>query len=206
MNDVIVVDIFVEDRAHEALLIPLTERIAKEEQVQIATRSRSARGGHGRALEEFRLYQRIVSSGATGTALPDLLIAGIDGNCSSFAKTKTAIEGVTKEPFAGRLIVASPDPHVERWYMADPESFGRVVGQEPTVGKKKCERDHYKNILSKTVRQAGHPPTLGGIEFAREIAQAMDLYRASKNDPSLKSFLDNFRAGLRVRKPRAVVT
>lgn len=38
---------------------------------------------------------------------------------------------------------------------------------------------------------AGYPPTLGGIEFAREIVQAMDLYRAKKTDRSLKHFIDD---------------
>ena len=81
--------------------------------------------------------------------------------------------------------------------MADPESFQAVVGQRPTVGKKKCARDYYKDALAKAVRQAGHPPTLGGIEFARELVTGMDLYRAGKNDRSFKAFIDDLRGRLR---------
>ena len=53
MSDPLVVDLFVEDRAHEVFVGALVERIAREEQVALRAQARSARGGHPRALEEF---------------------------------------------------------------------------------------------------------------------------------------------------------
>lgn len=197
MSRAIVVDIFVEDRAHEELLKPLLARIAAEEGVAVRPRVRSARGGHGRAVTEYELYQRLVRKGAAFAAMPDLVVVAIDGNCTTFAKKRSEIEGATNASFVDRLVVACPDPHVERWYLADPESFRTVVGQQPAVGRKKCERDHYKHILAKAVREAGHPPTLGGVEFASELVGAMDLYRAGKNDHSLGAFVDDLRGKLR---------
>lgn len=125
------------------------------------------------------------------------MIAGIDGNCLRFARAKKAIESGTHQPFSNRLVVACPDPHVERWYLADPDSFKDVVGHRPTVAKKKCLRDYYKAALASVVRKAGHPAMLGGIEFAQELVERMDLYRAGKNDRSLKVFVDDLRARLR---------
>ena len=197
MSSPVTVDIFVEDRAHEAFLVPMLRRIAQEEKVVVTPRVRSGRGGHGRAVTELKLYQNLVQKGAAGTTNPDLLIAGIDGNCSTFTTAKKAIEGATHEPFSNRLVVACPDPHVERWYLADPESFKEVVGHRPTVAKKKCARDYYKDALAKVVRKAGHPATLGGIEFAQELVERMDLYRAGKNERSLKAFVDDLRGRLR---------
>lgn len=196
MSNPIAVDIFVEDRAHEEILVPLLKRIAGEEQIIVTERVRSARGGHGRAIAEVKLYQNLVTKGVAGT-IPDVLIVGIDGNCSTFTAARQAIRNAITTPFADRLVVACPDPHVERWYLADPESFEAIVGHRPSLGKKKCVRDHYKNVLAKAVRQAGHPPTLAGIEFARDLAAGMDLYRASRNDRSLKSFVDDLRGSLR---------
>lgn len=98
--------------------------------------------------------------------------------------------------------MACPDPHVERWYLADPESFKTVVGYRPTIAKKKCARDYYKEVLAKAVRKAGHPATLGGIEFAQELVDDMNLYRACKNERSLKAFVDDLRGGLRVLRQR----
>lgn len=67
----------------------------------------------------------------------------------------------------------------------------------PKVGRKKCERHRYKTVLARAIVEAGHPPTLGGIEFAREIVEAMDLYRAGRAEASLKHFVDVAIARLR---------
>lgn len=58
-------------------------------------------------------------------------------------------------------------------------------------------RDYYKDALAKVVRKAGHPATLGGIEFAQELVERMDLYRAGRNERSLKAFVDDLRGRLR---------
>lgn len=204
MSSPVAVDIFVEDRAHEEFLVPLLRRVAKEEEIRVSPRVRSARGGHGRAIEELRLYQRIVAKGAGQIPCPALLIVGIDGNCATFTKAKNEIQNATDASFQDRLVVACPDPHVERWYLADPDSFEGVVGHRHTVGRKKCARDYYKDALAKAVREAGHPPTLGGIEFAQEIVSAMDLFRAGKNDRSLKAFLADLRNRLRMLSSESV--
>ncbi len=81
--------------------------------------------------------------------------------------------------------------------MADPDSFHQVVGTRPTPGRKTCERGRYKAMLAKAVHDAGHPSTLGGVEFAAELADAMDLYRAGRNEKSLGRFLDDARHGIR---------
>ncbi|MEW6742539.1 MAG: hypothetical protein AB1486_07255 [Planctomycetota bacterium] len=198
MSSPVAVDIFVEDRAHAELLVPLLLRVAREEAMGVIPRVRSARGGHGRAMEELKLYQNIMRRGAADASHPDVLIVGIDSNCTTLAKKREMIRNVIEEPFCGRLVVACPDPHVERWYLADPDSFVCVVGSRPAIGRKKCVRDYYKGALAKAVRQAGHPATLGGIEFARELVEGMDLYRAGRNDRSLKAFLDDLRSRLRM--------
>lgn len=199
MSSALAVDVFVEDRGHEKLIVPLVRRLAFAEGVRVTLAVRAARGGHGRVLNELALYQRAVNRGIAGMRLPDILVVGKDANCSTFAKARADIHSAVEPEFVARIVVACPDPHVERWYLADPESFKEVVGQRPTVARRKCEHDYYKAALAKTVRDAGHPSTLGGIEFAQELVDAMDLYRASKNERSLKAFLDDLRAVLRAR-------
>lgn len=197
MSSAVPIDLFVEDHAHEALLVPLIRRIASEEGVDVVLRVRSARGGHGRAIEEFRVYQRLLEKGAILNSPPALIVVGIDGNCVTFAKKRCEIQGATQTAFRDRAVAACPDPHIERWFLADPESFHEVVGHRPTVGSKKCARDHYKQLLGQAVRDGGHPTTLGGIEFADELVDRMDLYRAGKADGSFKAFVEDLRAKLR---------
>jgi len=198
MNRRRVVDLFVEDRAHEELLRPLIERVSAAEEVEVEVRVRSALGGHGRALEEFKLYQRLLEQGAAGGPHPDVVVVGIDGNCITFAEKRKEVVRATHAAFPDRVIAACPDPHVERWYLADPDSFKGVVGHRPTVGRKKCARDHYKKLLADAVRRADQPPTLGGIEFAREIAAAID-----KGDRSFRAFVDDLRGMLRAFREAA---
>jgi hypothetical protein len=195
MNRPITIDLFVEDRGHEALLKPLLERLGREQERDVSVQVRAARGGHGRALAEFALYQDSVLKGAV--SMPDLLVVAIDANCSSFREARASIEKELQEAFEDRTIAACPDPHVERWYLADLDAFHRVVGTRPKVGKQKCDRDVYKALLAQAVVNAGHPPTLGGLEFAEELAAAMSFYRAGKADNSLKHFLEAATARLK---------
>ena len=197
MSDHVLVDLFVEGRAHEELLRPLVARVAREEKTDVRIRVRVARGGHVRAIGEFRLYQHFVNSASLNQSSADLIVVGIDGNCSRFADARSAIRRETVPELVDRTVVACPDPHIERWYLADPDSFETVVGDRPQVGRRKCVRDYYKQLLARAIRQGGHPPTLGGIEFASELVAAMDLYRAGKTSASLKAFVDDLRTGLR---------
>lgn len=197
MSSPFVVDLFAEDYAHEAFLSAIIERLADIEKRTVSLRARSARGGHGRALAELALYQTAVLKGVAGMSIPDLLVVAIDANCATFNKAKKATEEKIEASFKDRTVVACPDPHVERWYLADPESFALVVGVAPRMGKKKCERGLYKRILSRAVVSAGHASTLGGIEFARDLVEAMDLYRAGKLEKSLKHLIDDLSVHLK---------
>jgi hypothetical protein len=188
------VDIFAEDHAHEAFIRAIVRRISREYQKSIRPlRVRNARGGHGRVMTELKLFQRSVLR-PVFDELPDLLIIAIDANCQHFAKARKEIEKAIDPEFLDRTAIACPDPHIEKWYLADPESFSDIVGRQPRLVRKKCERDRYKSLLAETIRVAGHPSILGGIEFAEDLVNAMDFYRAGKNDRSFQTFIDSLRS------------
>lgn len=197
MSETLLVEFFVEDNAHQQLLVPLARRVAREEEVRLRCRVRNARGGHAGAMGSFKRYQLLCEKGVVGREVAALLVVAIDGNCSSFTETRKNIRSATRDSFAHMLVTACPDPHIERWYLADPQSFRDVVGTLPSVGSRKCIRNHYKQMLATAVAGGGHPPTLGGEEFGRELADSMDLFRAGKNDSSLKAFVEDLREGLR---------
>jgi hypothetical protein len=197
MSNPLTVDLFAEDRAHEQFLRAMLNRIAVEQERNLTVRVRSARGGHPRVLAELALYQTSVLKAPENLSMPDLVCVAIDANCKRWSRARRDIEKTIRSQFAHRAIIACPDPHIERWYLADPESFAQVVGVRPRVGTRKCERDRYKSILSKAIVDAGHPATLGGIEFAQELVAAMDVFRAGKAEASLKHFLDEAVASIK---------
>jgi len=187
MGDALAVDVFVEDRAHEALICALVARLARQQARAVDLRVRSARGGHSRVLGELKLYQRAVRI----RGIPEMLVVAIDANCKSYAATRAEIAAALDDELRELAAIACPDPHVERWYMADPAGFAKVVGRPVQPGRRKCERDLYKRVLSDAVTRAGHVPNLGGIEFAEDIVAEMDFHRAGRRERSLKAFLDD---------------
>jgi hypothetical protein len=191
------VAVFAEDRGHEEFLGAVIERIATEIGLDVEMRVQSARGGHGRALRELKLFQRVLLGSLSGVPLPALIVIGIDSNCQSVAAMRQSIQDILDQRLRDRTVVACPEPHVERWYLADPVAFSEAVGPAPTLGKTKCEKDRYKAILARAVSDAGHVSPQGGLEFAREIVAHMDWYRAGKSTGSLKLFLDDLRAHLK---------
>jgi len=201
MSEPLVIDLFAEDRAHELWFKPLLERLAREEKVTVRVRVRSARGGHGQAITELKKYQQVCDKGIIGD-LPDLVVVAIDANCASLSEAQKKIDDCLGRQFKHRTITATPDPHIERWFLADLDAFHRVVGITPQFKKRKhkCKRDYYKSVLAKAVQEAGHPPTLGGIEFARQLVEALDFSRACKDDSSFRHFVDQMRAALKRAK------
>lgn len=199
MSRDIAIDLFVEDRAHEEFVKVLVRRIAGEEGVVSNIQVRSALGGSPKVLGELRTYLMLVRKDIAHR--PDLLVVAIDGNCTTSAKRRTEIAELMEPGFHDLLVAACPDPHVERWFLADADSFHEVVGHRPVVSRQKCERGYYKRLLAEAIRSGGHPAPLGGIDFAVELVEKMDLYRAGKNDRSLKAFVDDLRTRLRSLGP-----
>ncbi|MGQ0663770.1 MAG: hypothetical protein ACT4P2_09320 [Pseudomonadota bacterium] len=190
-----VVDLFAEDHAHEAFLRPLIGRIASDFGTAIKINVRSARGGHPRALGELDVFLESVATGGIG--MPDMLVVAIDTNCARPVSARNRIMTRIVPALRGTTVAACPDPHIERWFLADPGSFGAVVGCFPRIAKRKCVRDYYKEALVRGVRGGGNPSTLGGLEFAEELVQHMDLHRAGRNVPSLGHFIDDLKVSLR---------
>lgn len=189
-----VLEVFAEDAAHEAFLVPFVKRLAGQQGMTLDVRVRSAVGGHGRAMSEFDLFQRTLTQ--RHLVRPDLVVICIDANCKRYAQARREIETQAVPDLRECMVIACPDPHIERWYMADAEGFASVVGATPPVPKKKCGRDIYKSLLHDTIHQSGHIAPLGGIEFAPELVGQMDLFQAGKNDHSLKAFADDLRSAL----------
>lgn len=94
------------------------------------------------------------------------------------------------------VVVGTPDPCVERWLLADLESFAGRFGVQPANTAVR-RQEEWKTRLAETLEQAGRIVTQGGSEYADEIVEAMDLYRAGRIESSLADFVDQLRAVLR---------
>lgn len=182
------VTLFVEDAGHEAFTVAWIHRLARVYSIKVAIRPYSVRGGHGRALSELSDFITQVRGAEEGWA--DLIVVAIDTNCSKYATQRGKFERVVSG-LTVPLVLAIPEPHVERWLLLDSAAFKAVLGKGCRAPDKKCDRDRYKELLAQAVSDAGLAPTIGGIEHARDIVDAMDLSRLSRKgaDKSLSRFL-----------------
>ena len=190
------VTLFCEDPGHEQFVRAVVERLAEEVGLKPLLESPSSRGGHGKALSEFRLWQASFVK-ERRHVLPDLLVLVIDANCSPWKKARRQLEEAIDEAVIPRFVVGCPDPHVERWYIADPSAFEEVVGAPPGRDRDKCERQLYKRLVEDAASRAGTPLLTGPADLAPDLVEGMDLYRAGKNQPSLGHFIHDLRGALR---------
>ncbi|MFN7922039.1 MAG: hypothetical protein U0Q16_18190 [Bryobacteraceae bacterium] len=181
--------LFCEDSFHERFVVSMIERFARERSVYVAVRKYSARGGLPKVREEFRDFLRDLDRNRR--RIPDLGIVVTDANCHGLHKRRSQLDGAFKlyPDFRSLFEFAIPDPHVERWMLADPLAFQSVFGRGCTLPAIKCRKDEYKKLLRQEIQKSGIDPALGGEEYAEDIVNAMDLGYAEVQEPSLGLFL-----------------
>jgi hypothetical protein len=181
---------FVEDSGHEVVLTPFLQRFASLYNVQIEIENRSATGGHGRVISELKKYLHELERGKETVA--DLLVIATDGNCKGYLERMREMEEIAKK-FRGSIVYAIPDPHIERWLLLDSAAFKKVLGKGCSAPVQKCERSLYKRILIESVRNAGFMPIAGGLEYAEQLVNEMDLDKLERTEDSLGRFLKALR-------------
>lgn len=188
--------LFVEDSGHEGVLTALINRLAAERGIRVDIEPRSVIGGHGQAIASLKRYIRDVVTG--DAPLPEVLVVAIDSNCKGLAARRREIEQVVPSAVIPpeRLVLAIPDPHVERWLLLDSSAVKAVLGKGCPAPDNKCDRDRYKQQLAQAVRGAGVEPLLGGIEYAEDIVTAMDLGRLELSDASLGATIRQLRRAM----------
>ena len=180
--------LFVEDNAHQQVIGALVQRIAEESDVPIQLDWRNAVGGHGKVIAELNDYMRDLKR--QGGPWPDLIVVATDANCKGLNERMREIGG-RDEP--APMILAIPDPHIERWLLLDGAAFKAVFGKGCDAPDQKCDRDRYKQQLIKAIHATGTIPILGGIEYAEDIVQQININRVAQVDRSFRRFVEELR-------------
>lgn len=201
MADEIRIGYFLEDRGHEILLKAFVARVAKEKGLTSADwldDVRAATGG--KSIQAYRNFLKDIIR--KDKHIPfDILIIASDGNCMGYLDKKKQLLGYAEKakfPRPDILIFAIPDPHVERWYMNDPQGFSKAIGSGalPALPQYKCEKGLYKKVMRDAIASSDVKPQFGGYEYGEKIIEEMDLYQATKADNSLKHFIDDLSSAI----------
>lgn len=181
-------------------MFALARRVANDlgmDPRELDLESRNARGGLPRAKRELTRY--VDDLLARETDMPDVLVVAVDADCVGGNARRGELRPIIdRVPSSCCIVLAIPDPHVERWYLIDAAAVKAALGQGPAAyAPRHCEREVYKRVLAETIELSGARPALGGYEFAAPIVEAMDFYAAGRAEPELGRFLEEFRACLR---------
>lgn len=180
----------MEDYGHEEFISSLIDRVAHEQGISVKIIRRSVRGGHGKVLTEFKRFLCYLKK--EKETLPDLLIVATDANCKGYAERKKEIDKITVQ-YKNFVLCAIPEPHIERWLLLDSAAFKSAVGKGCKAPDKKCSRDRYKKFLLEAMQNAGIVPPLGGMEYAKDIVDAMDMQRMEWANESFGKFLKELK-------------
>lgn len=185
--------LFCEDSFHEHFVGSLLARFSREYAVEINPRVRSSRGGLSKLQSEFKEFLRDLSK--EQHPRPDRVIVVADANCIGFQNRRRNLEDVLQKypDFQQLVSYAIPEPHVERWMLADATAFKKVFDRGCTLPAVKCKKDEYKKLLLDEIRASGVEPALGGQEYAKDIVDQMNLPQVENNEPSLGRFLKELK-------------
>lgn len=187
------VELFCEDSAHESCARALVARISNELGVEVSIHTATASAGIPRLKHELRAFQSLV---ARRSGTPHLLIVLVDANAVGAAVRRGEITGVLDRGVFPEVVIGTPNPCVERWLLADPVSFAETFGVQPEIGHTNA-RHIWKRRLVHALESADEIVVQGGGEFAEEIIEPMDLYRAGQVDSTIQGFADDLKAALR---------
>lgn len=197
------IDLFCEDAGHELFVRAMVRRLERELRLRVSLRTQVARGGHGRVLTELRAWQALVrKSPSLSRERPDLVLIVIDCNCKGWNPMRAEVERVLDKSQVSSVLIACPDPHIEKWCFADPGAMKRVVGLVPPSVPDKCERDLYKKLLRDTLAEAGAVSLTSEMEVAPDLVKEMDLFQAGKAEPSLKHLIEGLRSAFKLLAAR----
>lgn len=193
MRDIV---LFGEDNGHRQIIGALVERLLQDHGVEAQPEWLSAEKGYGRVKKELGKYLRDIRE--LKVERPDLIIVATDANCKGLNERTNEMQ--ESDPPV-EMILAIPDPHVERWLLLDGNAFKTVLGEGCNAPSYKCERNFYKKSLIDSILKTDRIPEFGGIEFAKEIMRKIDISRASRADESFKRFVDELQAVFRRWQP-----
>ena len=192
------IHLFVEDRTLESFLTELIKRVCGDFGVYPILSPMSNRGGAGKTIASFKKYQALAKNNSGLVDRPDVLIIGRDANCKGpNVARKEIIEEIDHSVFP-HWALACPDPHIERWFLADAQAFESLYGVRPVLPNKKCGKDIYKKLLESTLDEAGIETLVGGYDIAPEVISEIDPFRLSKIDHAFGLFYKDLNSSIKL--------
>lgn len=192
----VTVDFFGEDSGHEHFFRALANHLTDASGMRrLDVRTRSSRGGHGKAVQELKgsLRYRLQDPGR-------VLVVLIDANAKGWAQQRSSIEQVIPQGVYAEVVIGCPEPEIEAWLLADPPALWQALGTRGVDFARSSSTDS-KLLLRQVLKDAGVPVLGDPMDIAYEVVPRMDFHRAGKQNRSLKDFVEKLRNALTRSQP-----
>ena len=197
MADIATVGLLAEDTAQLRFLSPMVERVAADLGTEAKLNVVSARGGIPTMRAALSFHMEQAAKGRIEA--DDVLLVAQDANRRGFSAISRELRDILEAGgYYGTTVLAVPDPYIEAWYLADPQSLQTLTSSARALRTpQRGSRDRrYKDELSAIIAELSGDATANDDEFTLQIVSAMNLYRAGRNVPSLGSFINELRSAL----------
>ena len=197
MANIATVGIFAEDSAQRRFLFSMVERVAADMDIELRLEAVSARGGIPTMRAALSRHMARAARGESEAY--DVLLIAQDANRRGFYAISRELRDILETGgYHGTTVLAVPDPYIEAWYLADPQSLQTLTGSARALRTpRRGSRDRrYKDELSAIIAELSKDIRTNDDEFANDIVSAMNLYRAGRNVPSLGNFINELRSAL----------
>ena len=175
----------------------MVERTAADMDIELGLDAVSARGGIPVMRAALSRHMARVARGESEAY--DVLVVAQDANRRGFSAISRELRDILETGgYHGTTVLAVPDPYIEAWYLADPQSLQTLTSSARALrppGRGSRDR-RYKDDLRGVFVELGWDPGSNNDEFTLRIVSAMNLYRAGRNVPSLGSFINELRSAL----------
>ena len=175
----------------------MVERISADMGFEARLDEVSARGGIPSMRAALSYHMDQVATGRIEAA--DVLLVAQDANRRGFSAISRELRDILETGgYYGTTVLAVPDPYIEAWYLADPQSLQTLTGsaralRTPRPGSRaRLYKAELRAIIAELRGNAGS----NNDEFTLRIVSAMNLYRAGRNVPSLGNFINELRSAL----------
>jgi len=81
--------------------------------------------------------------------------------------------------------------------LLDSHAFKQSFGKGCQAPDCKCKKDRYKKLLADAIRETGTQAISGGMEFADDIVNAMDIDEMLKRKETLALFIQDLQEKFR---------
>lgn len=185
---------FLEDRFHENFIRPLVTRVSAE--TTLPKKFCSHKIEYARGGGSVEAFVRFVGDYKNGKKPPySVAVIAIDADKNgSQIRSKAIRRIVTSKNYEWPVVVAIPEPCIERWLLFEYHVWSEIVGSSlgnPPRRNQDC--NYYKRTVELILDKLPTPAYFDAWQFGPDIVRELDIENIKMNNRDFRIFVNDLR-------------